>query len=193
VRASKRLCNKSSLYNGRGESGISPTPGGAQAHPDTAALAESTDHTPQQPDEPASTAAAAATAPRGTVPRRVPPDGSEGQANAAALSGVKSKEFGGSGHNQLVLDDTPNQLRTQLHSTHNQTWLQMGHLLHQADNHRGSFRGLGFELRTDGWGGLRAARGVMLSTFGLNNGLGQTAEPLVTTPPAWPWPSRPSN
>jgi type VI secretion system secreted protein VgrG len=73
-------------------------------------------------------------------------EGSEGQANAAALSGVKSKEFGGNGHNQLVLDDTPNQLRTQLHSTQHQTWLQMGHLLHQADNHRGSFRGLGFEL-----------------------------------------------
>ncbi|MGE0110898.1 type VI secretion system Vgr family protein [Aquabacterium sp.] len=79
--------------------------------------------------------------------------------------------------------DTPNQLRTQLHSTHHQTWLQMGHLLHQADNHRGSFRGLGFELRTDGWGGLRAARGVMLSTFGLNNGLGQTAEPAGDNAP----------
>jgi uncharacterized protein (DUF2345 family) len=52
----------------------------------------------------------------------------------------------------------------------------MGHLLHQADNHRGSFRGLGLELRTDAWGGLRAVRGVMLSTYGLRNGLGQTPE-----------------
>jgi len=63
-----------------------------------------------------------------------------------------------------------------LHSTQSQAWLQMGHLLHQADNHRGSFRGLGFELRTDAWGGLRAVRGVMLSTYSLNNGLGQTGE-----------------
>jgi type VI secretion system secreted protein VgrG len=53
----------------------------------------------------------------------------------------------------------------------------MGHLLHQADNHRGSFRGQGLELRTDAWGGIRAARGVMLSSFGLNNGLGMTADP----------------
>jgi len=53
----------------------------------------------------------------------------------------------------------------------------MGHLLHQADNHRGSFRGLGFELRSDAWGGVRAARGVMLSTFSLRGGQGQTSEP----------------
>jgi type VI secretion system secreted protein VgrG len=172
-----------SLYNGRGESGISPTPGGAQANPDTQALAESTDHRPSsQMNRVNSGSGGNSPAWHGAAPGAAT-EGSEGQANAAALSGVKSKEFGGSGHNQLVLDDTPNQLRTQLHSTHNQTWLQMGHLLHQADNHRGSFRGLGFELRTDGWGGLRAARGVMLSTFGLNNGLGQTAEPAGDNAP----------
>jgi type VI secretion system secreted protein VgrG len=172
-----------SLYNGRGESGISPTPGGALARPDTAALAESTDHRPSsQMNRINSGSGGNSPAWHGAAPGAAT-EGSEGQANAAALSGVKSKEFGGNGHNQLVLDDTPNQLRTQLHSTHNQTWLQMGHLLHQADNHRGSFRGLGFELRTDGWGGLRAARGVMLSTFGLNNGLGQTAEPAGDNAP----------
>ncbi|MFY9809901.1 type VI secretion system Vgr family protein [Aquabacterium sp.] len=172
-----------SLYNGQGESGISPTPGGAQANPDTQALAESTDHRPSsQMNRVNSGSGGNSPAWHGAAPGAAT-EGSEGQANAAALSGVKSKEFGGNGHNQLVLDDTPQQLRTQLHSTHNQTWLQMGHLLHQADNHRGSFRGLGFELRTDGWGGLRAARGVMLSTFGLGNGLGQTAEPAGDNAP----------
>ena len=35
-----------SLYNGRGESGIAPTPGGAAGTPKTTALAESTDHRP---------------------------------------------------------------------------------------------------------------------------------------------------
>ena len=172
-----------SLYNGQGESGISPTPGGAQANPDTQALAESTDHRPSsQMNRVNSGSGGNSPAWHGAAPGAAT-EGSEGQANAAALSGVKSKEFGGNGHNQLVLDDTPNQLRSQLHSTHKQTWLQMGHLLHQADNHRGSFRGLGFELRTDGWGGLRAARGVMLSTFGLHNGLGQTAEPAGDNAP----------
>ena len=172
-----------SLYNGRGESGIAPTPGGAAGAPNTAALAESTDHRPSsQMNLVNSGSGGHSPAWHGAAPGATH-EGSEGQANSAALSGVKSKEFGGNGHNQLVLDDTPGQLRTHLHSTHRQTWLQMGHLLHQADNHRGSLRGLGLELRTDGWGALRAARGVMLSTFGLNNGLGQTPEPAGDNAP----------
>jgi uncharacterized protein (DUF2345 family) len=73
------------------------------------------------------------------------------------------------------------QLRTRLHTTQAQTWLEMGHLLHQADNHRGSLRGQGLELRTDAWGGLRAARGLLLSTYSLRqaggSGLGTSPEP----------------
>ncbi|MDX9843136.1 MAG: type VI secretion system Vgr family protein [Aquabacterium sp.] len=172
-----------SLYNGRGESGIAPTPGGAVGEPDTAALTASSDHRPSsQMSLVNSGSGGHSPAWHGAAPGATT-EGSEGQANAAALSGVKSKEFGGSGHNQLVLDDTPGQLRAQLHSTQHQTWLQMGHLLHQADNHRGSFRGLGFELRTDGWGGLRAARGIMLSTFSLRDGQGQTPEPAGDNAP----------
>lgn len=166
-----------SLYNGQGESGVAHTPGGAPGESPTEALAESTDHRPSsQMNLVGSGSGGHSPAWHGAAPGTAT-EGNAGQANAAALSGVKSKEFGGSGHNQLVLDDTPGQLRLQLHTTQAQTWLQMGHLLHQADNHRGSLRGTGFELRTDAWGGLRAARGVMLSTFGLANGLGQSAEP----------------
>lgn len=165
------------LYNGQGESGIAPTPGGMAAEASLDALAQSTDHTPSsQGNLIGSGAGGHSPAWHGAASAAASP-GAQGQANAAALSGIKSKEFGGSGHNQLVWDDTPEQLRTQLHTTQAQTWLQMGHLLHQADNHRGSFRGLGFELRTDAWGGVRAARGVMLSTFSLRNGQGQTGEP----------------
>ncbi len=172
-----------SLYNGRGESGVPRTPGGQAAEADTTALAESTDHRPSsQMNLVGSGSGGNSPAWHGAAPGAAT-DGSAGQANAAALSGVKSKEFGGNGYNQLVFDDTPGQLRTQLHSSQSQTWLQMGHLLHQAGNHRGSFRGLGFELRTDAWGGLRAARGVMLSTFGLGNGLGQTATPAGDNAP----------
>ncbi len=43
----------------------------------------------------------------------------------------------------------------------------MGHLIHQADNFRGSFRGTGFELRTDAYGAVRGERGVLLSTYGI--------------------------
>lgn len=188
------------LYNGQGESGTAPTPGGqagatdpglaADTRPHVApnttpatqdALAQSTDHTPaSQGNLIGSGAGGHSPAWHGAASAAATP-GAAGQANAAALSGIKSKEFGGSGHNQLVWDDTPGQLRTQLHTTQAQTWLQMGHLLHQADNHRGSFRGLGLELRTDAWGGLRAARGVMLSTFGLGNGLGDGGSSLRPT------------
>jgi len=166
-----------SLYNGRGQSGVPHTPGGQSAEPETHALAESTDHRPaSQLNLVASGSGGNSPAWHGGAPAAAN-EGAPGQNNAAALSGVKSKEFGGQGHNQLVFDDTPQQLRLQLHSTQDQTWLQMGHLLHQADNHRGSFRGTGLELRTDAWGGLRGARGVMLSTFGLNNGLWMSADP----------------
>ncbi|WP_374317205.1 type VI secretion system Vgr family protein [Aquabacterium sp.] len=166
-----------SLYNGRGEGGIPRTPGGEPGAADTRALTESSDHTPSgQMNLVGGTSGGNSPAWHGAAPGPAQ-EGASGQNNAAALSGIKSKEFGGAGYNQLVWDDTPSQLRTQLHTTQAQTWLQMGHLLHQADNHRGSFRGQGFELRTDAWGGLRAARGVMLSTFSLQSGAAQTAEP----------------
>ena len=57
-------------------------------------------------------------------------------------------------------------MRGQLKTTQHETQLNLGHLVHQADNHRGSFRGQGFELRTDAWGALRAAGGVLISSYG---------------------------
>ncbi|MDE2434413.1 MAG: type VI secretion system tip protein VgrG, partial [Burkholderiales bacterium] len=167
-----------SLYNGQGQGGTPPTPGGQAQSADTTAFADSTDHHPSAQGNLINSGTGGNSPPwHGAAP------GQPGQNNAAAMSGIKSKELGGDGYNQLVFDDTPSQLRTQLHSTQSQTWLQMGHLLHQADNHRGSFRGQGFELRTDAWGGLRAARGVMLTTFGLGGGAGQPATPAGDNAP----------
>jgi type VI secretion system secreted protein VgrG len=177
-----------SLHNGQGESGIAPTPGGTvgtSATSGTAAeaqtIAKSTDHQPSgQMNLIGEGTGGHSPAWHGGAPGAAT-EGNPGQANAAALSGIKSKEFGGDGHNQLVLDDTPQQLRARLHTTQAQTWLEMGHLLHQADNHRGSLRGQGLELRTDAWGGLRAARGLLLSTYSLRGaagaGLGTSPEP----------------
>jgi uncharacterized protein (DUF2345 family) len=88
-----------------------------------------------------------------------------GQAHTAAMSGIKTEEFGGAGFNQMVFDDTDGQGRVQLATSQHATQLNMGHLVHQADNHRGSFRGVGFELRTDAYGALRGARGVLLSSY----------------------------
>ena len=85
--------------------------------------------------------------------------------HAGALSGFKSKEFGGWGYSQLVFDDSDSQLRSQLKTTQTHAELNLGHLIHQADNYRGSFRGLGFELRSDAYGALRAARGLHITSF----------------------------
>ncbi|TCS36678.1 uncharacterized protein (DUF2345 family), partial [Paucimonas lemoignei] len=62
-------------------------------------------------------------------------------------------------------DDTTGRLRTQLATDTASTQLNLGHLIHQADNYRGSFRGTGWELRTDAWGALRAGKGLLLSTY----------------------------
>ena len=149
-----------SLYNGRGEGGEATTPGGADgAQSDTSVFAQSSDASPGAQGNLAG----------GLSPAWHGGNAGElaqgGQRNAAALSGYKSKEFGGDGFNQLVFDDSTQQLRVQLATTQHATQLNLGHLIHQADNHRGSFRGTGFELRTDAYGAVRAAQGILLSTY----------------------------
>ena len=145
-----------SLYNGRGEAGVPATPGGATAQADLAPLQQSTDHR------------------AGAQGNRIGSGhspawhgaGAAEQANAAAVSGLKTQEFGGPGYNQLAFDDSDAQLRVQLKTTQHETQLNLGHLVHQADNHRGSFRGVGFEVRTDAWGAVRARGGVLISSYG---------------------------
>lgn len=144
------------LYNGQGEGGIAPTPGGRiDGGADTAELyAQAGDHR----------ASAQGNRAGGNAPawHGMSAD-ADGHRNAAAMSGIKSKEFGGDGHNRLLFDDSDGQLRLQLATTHAATQLNLGHLIHQADNYRGSFRGEGFELRTDHWGALRGERGLWIS------------------------------
>ncbi|MBZ8142805.1 type VI secretion protein [Rubrivivax gelatinosus] len=150
------------LYNGRGEAGVPATPGGAQTEADLAPLAASSDHAPGAQGNLTSGHSPAW---HGAGPGEAT-EGQNAQNNAAALSGFKTREFGGIGFNQLVFDDSDSQLRVQLATTQHATQLNLGHLVHQADNHRGSFRGLGFELRTDAWGAIRAAQGILLTTYG---------------------------
>ncbi|TDR73797.1 DUF2345 domain-containing protein, partial [Paludibacterium purpuratum] len=80
------------------------------------------------------------------------------------LSGIKSKEHQGQGHNELLFDDTPNQVRTRLASTHGATQLNQGFLTHPRADGKAEARGEGFELRTDQHGAVRAAHGLLLST-----------------------------
>ena len=132
------------LYNGRG-----------QDAPD--AFAAATDHAPGGQDNQTGGASPAW-------------HGAAGQHRQAGfLSGFKSVALGADGHarqaNQLVFDDSTGRLRTQLATDSAATQLNLGHLIHQADNYRGSFRGTGWELRTDAYGAIRAGKGVLMSTY----------------------------
>ena len=95
-----------------------------------------------------------------------------GHRNGAAQWGMRSKEFGASGYNQLLFDDTDAQGRIQLKSSHAATELNLGHLIHSADNYRGSFRGIGAELRTDAYGAVRAGAGLLISSYKISHNAG---------------------
>jgi Rhs element Vgr protein len=149
------------LYNGRGEGGIAPTPGGqVGAASDTSCFARAHDHA----------AFGQGNLTGGHSPLWHGASGdSAGHRNGAAQWGVRSKEFGGAGYNQLLFDDTEAQGRVQLKSSHAASELNLGHLIHAADNYRGSFRGLGAELRTDAYGAVRAGAGLLVSSYKTNH------------------------
>lgn len=161
-----------SLHNGRGEGGVPATPGGAAAASDTSVFGSSGNHRPRAQGN---LTGGASPAWHGGAPASLQ---AGGQNNAGALSGIKTKEFGGEGYNQTVFDDTDGELRVQLATTQHSTQLSLGHLIHQADNHRGTFRGRGVEMRTDAYGALRGAKSVHFSTYataGADPALDQTA------------------
>lgn len=89
-------------------------------------------------------------------------------------STLKSKEYKGDGYNEVLLDDTTGQVKTQIHSTPGTSQLSLGYLTHprQSDG-GGEHRGDGFELRTDEWGAIRAAKGIYL-TANERGGAGST-------------------
>jgi type VI secretion system VgrG family protein len=150
------------LYNGQGEGGVAPTPGAQGGNESQEARFQpAADHAPSAQgnlaggNSPLWHGAAA---------------GSDGHRNAAAQWGVRSKEFGGAGYNQLLFDDTDAQGRVQLRSTHAASELSLGHLIHSADNYRGSLRGQGAELRTDAYGAVRGGAGLLISSYHINHG-----------------------
>jgi type VI secretion system secreted protein VgrG len=159
------------LYNGQGEGGQLPTPGGrSDQEADLGVFGHASDHT----------IGAQGNLAGGNSPHwHGASADSAGQRNSAAQSGMRSKEFGGSGYNQLLFDDTDQQGRTGLKSTQATTELTLGHMLHTADN----FRGLGAELRTDAFGAIRAGAGLLLSTFSGTHGA-QEREPAGDNAPA---------
>lgn len=81
-----------------------------------------------------------------------------------ALAGFKSKEYAGGGYSQWVMDDTPGQLRQAFASSYAGSQLNLGYLIRQNGNLRGSYRGSGLELATDAWSILRAKCGLFVTT-----------------------------
>jgi type VI secretion system secreted protein VgrG len=83
-----------------------------------------------------------------------------------ALSGFKSKELHGAQNNHLIMDDSHQQVQVQLTSDHQLSQLNLGYITRIPDTAgRKDYRGQGFELRTDGHAAIRAAKGMMLSTY----------------------------
>jgi len=150
------------VYNGQGEGGVQPTPGGAGGREDErGAFGAAHDHAVSSQGNLAG----------GNAPVWHGASGdSAGHRNAAAQWGVRSKEFGGAGYNQLLFDDTDAQGRVQLRTTLAATELNLGHLVHGADNFRGSLRGTGAELRTDAHGALRANAGLLVTSYAIQHG-----------------------
>ncbi|WP_260854367.1 type VI secretion system Vgr family protein [Paraburkholderia sp. BCC1884] len=81
------------------------------------------------------------------------------------LSGYKSKEHGGSGYNQMVMDDATGQNRMQLYSTSANSQLHLGYLIAQSANARGAYLGSGFDLKSDAYGAIGAGAGLYVSTY----------------------------
>nr|WP_277396802.1 type VI secretion system Vgr family protein [Paraburkholderia sp. Ac-20336] len=98
------------------------------------------------------------------------------------VSGLRSRMQGGSGANHLALVDTENELQAQLSSDHGTSQLSLGFLRRIFGNEGlKEARGEGFELRTDFWGALRAARGLLISTHERESAAGKVKDMDETT------------
>lgn len=89
-----------------------------------------------------------------------------------ALSGIQTQEHKGRGFNELLFDDTPGALRARVATTHNATALNLGKLTEPRTDGQAQPRGNGAELRTDAAIALRAAQGMLLTTYARQDATG---------------------
>jgi type VI secretion system secreted protein VgrG len=101
-----------------------------------------------------------------------------GDNHPGVLTGFQTREYAGSGYNQWVIDDTPGQLRQTFATTTQATQFNIGYLIKQDGNQRGSYRGNGLELTTDAWIVLRARQGLFITSTPRSNA---TSTQLDTT------------
>ncbi|QBA09636.1 type VI secretion system Vgr family protein [Xanthomonas oryzae pv. oryzae] len=98
--------------------------------------------------------------------------GAMGLPGNRALSGILTREHNGSGANELLFDDTTGQPRARLASTHQASELNLGYLTHPRADGQADSRGQGAELRTDAAAALRAAQGMLLTTYARSQAAG---------------------
>ncbi len=92
------------------------------------------------------------------------------------LSGIQTREHKGAGLNELLFDDTPGELRTRLATTHHATELNLGKLTAPRTDGKAQMRGNGAELRTDAAIALRAAQGMLLTTYARDKASGSALD-----------------
>ena len=80
-----------------------------------------------------------------------------------ALSGFQSRELRGTGYGELLFDDSTGQIKTKLSSEYGKTQLNLGWIGGPRYDGASVYRGAGFELRSDLFGALRAAKGLLIS------------------------------
>ncbi|MGA4047847.1 type VI secretion system Vgr family protein [Ralstonia nicotianae] len=81
------------------------------------------------------------------------------------VSGIKTQEIKGPGHNQLRLDDTSGQISGQLASTHAHSQINLGYLTHPREEGQGTPRGEGLEARSDAHVAVRSGMAMLLSAW----------------------------
>ena len=94
-----------------------------------------------------------------------------------ALSGGRSREIGGRASSHLAFDDTKGELQAQLATDQGTSLLGLGFIRRIFGNKgRQDARGKGFELRTDFWGVVRAAWGLLITTEARPNAEGHSKD-----------------
>ncbi|MBN3798084.1 type VI secretion system Vgr family protein [Burkholderia sp. Ac-20392] len=94
-----------------------------------------------------------------------------------AISVIRGRELHGNASGHLAIDDTREQIQTQLASDAGTSQLSLGHLRRiTRKKGRADARGKGFDLRTDDWGVVRALKGLLVSTDGQPGGPGHAKD-----------------
>ncbi|MCA8295688.1 type VI secretion system tip protein VgrG [Burkholderia sp. AU30198] len=94
-----------------------------------------------------------------------------------AVSVIRGRELHGTASGHLAIDDTREQIQTQLASDAGMSQLSLGHIRRiTRKKGRADARGIGFDLRTDDWGVVRALKGLFVLADGQPGGPGHAKD-----------------